>query len=83
MCLVCSLTTSLAVMVVGIEASLQHLRHFIHLIMLNEVHELPQIGLHNHRRERESYYSEKKEQMVVGVREKKTAERYRAVKRLK
>lgn len=56
-------------MVVGVEASLQHLRHFVHLIMLDEVHELPQIGLHNQRRE--LYYSEKKEQMVVGVRERK------------
>ncbi len=48
----CSLTTSVTVVVVGIEASLQHLRHFVHLIMLDEVHELPQIGLRNQRRER-------------------------------
>lgn len=48
----CRLTTSVTVMVVGIEASLQHLRHFVHLIMLDEVHELPQIGLCNQRRER-------------------------------
>lgn len=48
-----SLTTSLTVMVVGIEASLQQLRHFVHLIVLDEVHELPQIGLcRNQRRER-------------------------------
>lgn len=47
-----SLTTGLTVMVVWIKASLQHLRHFVHLIVLDEVHELPQIGLCNHRRER-------------------------------
>lgn len=56
-------------MVVGIEASFQQLRHFVHLIVLDEVHELPQIGLHKPEK-RASYYSEKKEQMVVGVREK-------------
>lgn len=65
----CSLTTSVTVMVVGIEASIQQLRHFVHLIMLDEVHELPQIGLHKPEK-REIYYSEKKEQMLVGVREK-------------
>lgn len=48
----CCLTTSVTVLVVGIEASLQHLRHFVHLIMLDEVHELPQIGLRNQRRGR-------------------------------
>lgn len=69
-------------MVVGIEASLQHLRYFVHLIMLDKVHELPQICLHNHRRER-AITVRIKEQMVVGVKEKTAGSRFRAAKRLK
>jgi len=58
--LLCSLTTGVPIMIVGIKASLQHLGYFVHLIMLNEVHEFPQIGLHMSQRRR-SYYSENEE----------------------
>ncbi len=68
-----SLTASLTVVVVGIEASVQQLGHFVHLIVLDEVHELPQIGLRKPKK-RKKYNSEKKEQMVVGVREKKSGQ---------
>ncbi|KAG7267701.1 hypothetical protein CRUP_020254 [Coryphaenoides rupestris] len=33
---------------VGIKASLQHLGHLVHMVMLDQFHELPQVGLHNH-----------------------------------
>lgn len=39
------LTAALAVLVVGVEASLQQLGHLLHLAVLDQVHELPQIGL--------------------------------------
>lgn len=73
--LVYSLTTSLTVVVVGIEASVQQLRHFIHLIVLDEVHELPQIGLHKNQRRERAIRARGKEQMVVGVRERKSCKK--------
>lgn len=50
-CLCAPLTSSLAVVVVGVETSLQHLRNFVHLTVLDEFDELPQICLHNNMRE--------------------------------
>lgn len=62
-------------MVVWIEASLQQLGHFVHLIMLDEIHELPQIGLRKTREERESYYSEKEKNKRWWVWERKSQDR--------
>lgn len=53
---VCSLTPSVTIMVIGIKASLQHFAHFVHLVLLNEVHELPQVGLHISHRQK-GYYT--------------------------
>lgn len=69
---VSSLTTSLTVMVVGIETSVQQFRHLVHLIVLDEVHELPQVALCNrHRRERVIRKRRKNKWWWVCVSEKK------------
>lgn len=68
--LVRSLTTGLAVVVVGVEASVQQPGHFVHLTVLDQVHELPQIGLCKKQRRERAIGARRREQMVVGVRER-------------
>lgn len=65
----CSLTAGLTVVVVGIEASVQQLGHFVHLVVLDEVHELPQVGLHTQEDRERAFRVRRREQTAVGVRE--------------
>jgi len=46
-------TTSVRVMIVGVQPSLQHLGNFVHLMMLDVFHEFPQVDLTEGVRENE------------------------------